>query len=81
MTSLDFSMVLKTCVCTAAPDISLDIAATRTKADQGGSQRAAGAGAASCRKRTEMGLGGGRQWCYSRGKLNIKQDHHSRALD
>lgn len=35
MTSLDFSMVLKTCVCAAAPDTSLDITAIRTKADQG----------------------------------------------
>lgn len=55
MTSLDFSMVLKTCVCAAAPDTSLDITATRTKADQGGSQQAAGAGAAS--GRMEVGLG------------------------
>lgn len=59
MTSLDFSMVLKPCVCAAAPDTSLDITATRTKADQGGSQRAAGAAAAS--GRTEVGMGGGSQ--------------------
>lgn len=59
MTSLDFSMVLKTCVCPAAPDSSLDIAATRTKAEQGGSEQTAGAGAAS--GRMEMGLAGGRQ--------------------
>lgn len=39
-----------------------------------GFQQAAGTGASS--GRMEMGLAGGRQWCYSRGKLNINQDHH-----
>lgn len=73
MMLLGFSMVLKTRMPTAVGDTSLDIAVTRTDADEGGSQQAKGAGAASGGRWTGMGLEGGRRRCYRRG--NINQDH------